>query len=384
MSRERERPRSDTDRLPEVPRTAMKTHQTVLFGDSRSMTALEADSVDLVVTSPPYPMIKMWDGVFAAMNPDVGKELEAGRGKVAFELMHRELDRAWLESFRLLKPGSIACINIGDAVRTIKGDFQMYPNHSRITAGLVATGFTPLPDIVWRKPTNSPTKFMGSGMLPAGAYVTYEHEYILLFRKGLKRSFESGREKQNRRMSAFFWEERNKWFSDVWTDLVGSSQSLDEEEARFRSAAFPFELAFRLICMHSVYGDTILDPFLGTGTSLAGAAAAGRNGIGVEIDPGFSGIIERTIEEALSSGQERLRRRLREHADFIRNRQQSGSITGHSNGHYDFPVMSGQENEIRLYMPSRLERIGPGRFEIDYSEADLQGELWPIPESGNH
>ncbi len=141
--------------------------------------------------------------------------------------------------------------------------------------------------------------------------MTYEHEYVLLFRKGLKRSFGSDREKQNRRASAFFWEERNKWFSDVWMDLVGTVQGLNDRETRSRSAAFPFELAFRLICMHSVYGDTVLDPFLGTGTSLAGAIAAGRNGIGVEIDPGFSGLIERAIEDALLAGEARVRSRLR-------------------------------------------------------------------------
>jgi DNA modification methylase len=263
------------------------------------------------------------------------------------------------------------------------GDFRMYSNHARIISSMLDAGLTPLPDIIWRKPTNSPTKFMGSGMLPAGAYTTYEHEYVLVFRKGLKRSFGTAREKQNRRTSAFFWEERNKWFSDVWTDLIGTVQRLDDRETRSRSGAFPFELAFRLICMHSVYGDTILDPFLGTGTSLAAAVAAGRNGVGMEIDPGLSDVVERAIEDALPTGEARVRSRLREHAEFIRARQESGSIPGHSNGHYGFPVMSGQEKEIRFYLPTRLERIGPGVFEIGYTAAEKEDSPQPTAFSRN-
>ena len=152
----------------EMHDAAMKTRQTVLFGDARSMAAIEDDSVDLVVTSPPYPMIAMWDGVFAAMNPVIGSRLDGADGKAAFELMHRELDKVWQECRRVLKPGSIACINIGDAVRSMDGDFRMYSNHARIISSMLDAGLTPLPDIIWRKPTNSPTKFMGSGMLPAG------------------------------------------------------------------------------------------------------------------------------------------------------------------------------------------------------------------------
>lgn len=85
-------------------------------------------------------------------------------------------------------------------------------------------GFSNLPNIIWKKPTNSPNKFMGSGTLPVGAYVTLEHEFILLFRKDSKRVFESDQDKQLRKESAFFWEECNQWFSDSW-DLKGISQN---------------------------------------------------------------------------------------------------------------------------------------------------------------
>ncbi len=87
-------------------------------------------------------------------------------------------------------------------------------------------GFVTLPDILWRKPTNASYKFMGSEMLPVGAYVTNEHEYILLARKGVRRIFQTRDEKQVRRQSTFFWEERNHWFSGIWTDLRGTKQKL--------------------------------------------------------------------------------------------------------------------------------------------------------------
>ena len=84
-------------------------------------------------------------------------------------------------------------------------------------------------------------------MLPAGAYVTLEHEYVLIFRKGAKREFKTEAEKKKRRESALFWEERNIWYSDVWTDIKGTEQALPNAVSRQRSAAFPFNLAYRLI-----------------------------------------------------------------------------------------------------------------------------------------
>ena len=251
------------------------TRHEIQFADARLMSAVGDDTVDLVVTSPPYPMIEMWDEQFAAVDPRIGAAVSEQDGVRAFERMHSALDEVWSECHRMLRPGGLACINIGDATRKIGGEFRLFANHSRILQKLASLGFSILPDILWRKPTNAPNKFLGSGMLPAGAYVTYEHEYILIVRKGGLRRFSSA-DKARRRRSAFFWEERNAWFSDVWVDLVGTRQLLgnteaDDLEARARSAAFPFELAYRLIQMHSLIGDTVLDPFLGTGTTTAAA-----------------------------------------------------------------------------------------------------------------
>ena len=228
----------------------MKTFHKLIFGDSRNLKEIPSESADLMITSPPYPMIEMWDEMFSEQNPGIEKALSEGKANRAFELMNRELDKAWEEAYRILKKGGIACINIGDATRTANKNFQLFSNHSRITSHCLKTGFQALPGILWRKQANTPNKFMGSGMLPPGAYVTLEHEHILVFRKGPKRKF-SPDETPGRQASSYFWEERNEWFSDLWTNLKGASQKLSHEKLRDRSAAYPFELAYRLVNMFS-------------------------------------------------------------------------------------------------------------------------------------
>ena len=253
----------------------MKTTHKILFQDARDLKEIASESVDLVVTSPPYPMIEMWDEMFSEQNPEIQDALAGGDGKSAHALMHEILDAVWDEVFRVLKNDRFACINIGDATRKVRDDFCLYSNHARVLTYLLNIGFSALPDILWRKQANTPNKFMGSGMLPAGAYVTLEHEYILIVRKGSKREFKTEEEKENRRESALFWEERNIWYSDVWTDIKGTEQKLSNAIPRSRSAAFPFDLVHRLINMYAVKGDTILDPFLGTGTTVAAAMTSG-------------------------------------------------------------------------------------------------------------
>ena len=349
-----------------LPSAIIKSYHQVFFNDARKLDFIKDESVELILTSPPYPMIEMWDDIFTKLNPSIGNALKDEDGLQAFELMHQELDRVWKECYRILKPGCIACINIGDAVRTIGGNFQMYSNHARILNAMRQIGFTPLPDILWRKQTNAPNKFMGSGMLPACAYVTYEHEYILIFRKGSKREFKNKAEKNNRRNSAFFWEERNIWFSDVWTDLKGTSQALGNQFVRNRSAAYPFELAYRLICMHSIYGDTILDPFLGTGTTTAVAIAASRNSLGIENDLSLQKVIFDTINSSLIAAGKRINERLSEHQKFIQSRIESGGKVKYVNHHYDLGTITSQETDILLYMPININPQPEGKFEVEY------------------
>jgi DNA modification methylase len=107
--------------------------------------------------------------------------------------MHKELDKVYDQCLKVSKDDVIICINIGDATRTINGLFRLFTNGARTVKYFLSKGFTQLPSIIWHKPTNSPNKFMGSGMLPVGAYTTLEHEHILIFRKS-KRIFKTAEE----------------------------------------------------------------------------------------------------------------------------------------------------------------------------------------------
>jgi DNA modification methylase len=346
----------------------MKTVHEIVHGDARQMAAVPDASVDLVVTSPPYPMIAMWDALFSGLNPRIGEALAEGRGMEAFGLMHRELDAVWREVRRVLKPGGLLCLNIGDAVRTLGADFALYPSHARIQTALLDLGLQALPAILWRKPTNAPTKFMGSGMLPPGAYVTLEHEYVLVFRQGGKRVFADERAKRLRRESAFFWEERNAWFSDVWLDLRGAAQARPGGAAGDRSGAFPPELPYRLISMFSVKGDVVLDPFLGTGTTLFAAMAAGRHCLGYEIDPHFGTLYRGGLEGIVGWAGERLAARLAGHRAFVQERLAQGGGFRHVNRPYGFPVMTGHETDLFLSPLQSVTIRSTTRFEAAYAE----------------
>jgi modification methylase len=347
----------------------MKTTHQLVFTDAQKMDDLENESVDLMITSPPYPMVEMWDEVFISQNPKISKALKNSDGLAAFELMHQILDRVWDEVRRVLKPGAVACINIGDATRTIDSRFSLFANHTRIQSYMLELGFSALPCILWRKQTNAPNKFMGSGMLPPGAYITLEHEYILIFRKGNKKLFTSYEEKQIRRESAYFWEERNHWFSDVWMDLKGITQGLLDKTARDRSGAFPFELAYRLICMFSVKQDRVLDPFLGIGTSMHAAMAAGRNFIGIDIDSNLKSTIFSRLENIIEFSNRKITDRLQNHLDFVGNRIREKGPFKHTNQHYGFPVMTSQEKDLLLNLPLSLEAIGENTFMVVYSDS---------------
>ncbi|WP_275739023.1 site-specific DNA-methyltransferase [Halorhabdus sp. SVX81] len=332
----------------------MKTDHAVVTDDARTL-ALPADSVDLVVTSPPYPMIEMWDDIFAALDPAIGDALDADDGERAFEAMHDVLDTVWAQLDRVLVDGGIAAINVGDATRTLDR-FRQYPNAGEITRRMVDYGFDPLPDIVWRKPANSGAKFMGSGMVPPNAYPTLEHESILLFRNGPRRSFPPG--DQTRYESAYFWEERNRWFSDLW-EITGTAQGLDAG-LRERSGAFPVEIPLRLIRMFSVYGDTVLDPFWGTGTTTLAAMLAGRESVGYERDADLRAAFDDRIEGLPERSRERGARRLERHREWVNERQDSGEDLGYENDHYDTPVRTKQERQLRLYAVESVAETAEG------------------------
>lgn len=328
---------------------------------------IKPESVDLIVTSPPYPMIEMWDDQFKQQNHEIALALGKGDGNTAFELMHAELDKVWSESYRVLRKGGIACINIGDATRTLNNNFRLYSNHSRILKHCLEIGFNTLPVILWRKQTNAPNKFMGSGMLPANTYVTLEHEYILIFRKDTIRQFPDTHQILNRRRSAFFWEERNKWFSDIW-DFKGIRQKLDKKGARERSAAFPFELAYRLINMYSVKDDMVLDPFLGTGTTSFAAMASCRNSIGIEIEKSFKKTILAGAKSIIHFLNDCIHNRLINHIEFIDNYQVNKGAVKYKNIHYGFPVITSQEQEILFNYIAEIDLSDENIIKLNYTD----------------
>ncbi len=335
----------------------MQTTHEFYLDDSRHMSGIRNDSIHLIVTSPPYPMVEMWDTIFANFNSKISKNLKQNKLSHAFNEMHEELENVWRECYRVLIAGGILCINIGDATRKAGNIFQLFSNHTQIIQSCLRIGFINLPNIIWRKPANSPTKFMGSGMLPPGGYVTLEHEYILIFRKGGKREFKTPEEKRRRRENAIFWEERNQWFSDVWMDLRGIGQDLKgANPPRQRSGAFPLELAYRLIQMFSLRDDTVLDPFVGTGTTSLASSISGRNSRGYEINPDFIQILKQNLAESQQLSTEYLENRLENHYEFIENRSREGKQIKYQNSKYGFPVVSRQEQDMIFTVVTDLER----------------------------
>lgn len=331
----------------------VSTHKFI-FTAAQNMGMLNDATIDLVMTSPPYPMIEMWDSIFAAQNKEIQNVI--GENPIqAFELMHKELDKVWTECFRVLKDGGFLCVNIGDATRTINGSFRLYNNHSRIVDFCTKLGFSNLPGVIWRKQTNAPNKFMGSGMLPCGAYVTLEHEWILVFRKGDKRLYKKSDERNSRRESAFFWEERNVWFSDLW-EIKGTRQSIEDSSARDRNASFPLEIPFRIINMYSQRGDTVLDPFVGLGTTTIAAMLSGRNSVGIDIDVKLKSTIRKNIAHAKPDFLNTLiQARYEKHLEFIKERELAGKGVKYKNVNLGCNVMTSQESDMRLYYVAAVD-----------------------------
>jgi site-specific DNA-methyltransferase (cytosine-N4-specific) len=233
-------------------------------------------------------MIEMWDSLFRRMDPKIAELLDeltssnrdtSALAKSVYELMHTQLAKVWRGCYRVLCQGGIACINIGDATRTINGRFRLFPNHAKVIEQCEKIGFITLPSIVWKKPTNKPNAFLGSGFLPPNGYVTQDLEHILIFRKGDPRKFPA--KDATRYSSSFTKAQRDVWFSQAWS-VRGTPQALGKSHRR--SAAFPEEIPRRLISMFSLIGDTVLDPFLGTGTTAKVAGELSRNSIGFELD----------------------------------------------------------------------------------------------------
>lgn len=327
----------------------MQTSHKVINTNSNNISMVPDKSIQLIVSSPPYPMVEMWDDGFIKQDAEIKTLMENERYADAFEKMHNILNSVWAECERVLVDGGFACINIGDATRTFNGKFQLFSNHAKVIECFQKLGFTLLPDIHWRKATNSPNKFMGSGMYPAGAYVTYEHEYILIFRKGEKRIFDKN-ERAMRQNSAYFWEERNIWFSDLWS-INGTKQDMPRGFDRKRNGAYPIEVPYRLISMYSIYGDTVLDPFGGLGTTSIAAMLSGRNSISVDISSDFCTLMQMRLTDADLKNKlnNLIENRISQHENFINTLPKDKKSQCYANNNHHFAVKTKQEIDMRLY-----------------------------------
>lgn len=245
------------------------THR-LINGDSRCMSLIPDCSVQLIVTSPPYWQLK-----------DYGSDEQIGFNDT-YEQYVNNLNLVWSECYRVLSNGCRLCINIGDQfARSIYyGRYKVIPIHSEIIRFCETVGFDYMGSIVWQKPTSMHTsggqKVMGSYPYPRNGIVKIDFEHILLFKKGGKAPTVSN---SVRRMSELTDEEWQRYFSSHW---VFSGVRQDRH-----IAVFPEELPKRLIKMFSFVGDTILDPFMGSGTTALAARNLDRNSVGYEINSNF-------------------------------------------------------------------------------------------------
>lgn len=248
------------------------TAHTIYQGDAREMDWIPDDSLHLVLTSPPYWTLKQYP------------LQESQLGLIAdYERFHDELERVWRHCFRALVPGGRLVCVVGDVClsRRKHGRHMVMPLHADIIVRARKLGFDNLSPIFWYKIANANyevengSSFLGKPYEP-NAIFKNDVEFILMLRKpgGYRQPTQEQRERS--RLSK---EEHQAWFQQIWT-INGAS-------TREHPAPFPEELAYRLVRMFSFTGDTVLDPFLGTGTTLLAAARCGRNSIGVEIEPSY-------------------------------------------------------------------------------------------------
>lgn len=316
----------------------METTHNFYTEDSRKLDVIEDDSVDLVVTSPPYPMIKLWDDAFGRMNNSITEAIENENDVKAYELMNQELDKVWDEVNRVTKEDSIVCINIGDASRKLS-EYQHHPNHSWIIQKFINMGWQIQSKIIWRKPSTKSNKFFGSVNLPPNSYVTFEHEYILIFRKNGCLSYD---DTDLRYKSSYFYNERNKWFSSPWS-ITGARQDIDKE-VRDKSAAYPLEVPYRLINMFSTQNDTVLDPFTGSGTTNLASAMSGRNSIGVDISEDMIQVAKQSMKTVKQSTYDKNEQRIENHLQYVK----ESDKTMNYDTRYDFGSITKQAKRIRI------------------------------------
>jgi DNA modification methylase len=247
------------------------TTHTLVLGDAREMTSLAPESVHLVLTSPPYWTLKEY------------RDSEGQLGHVEdYDQFLAELDKVWTNCYKALVPGGRLICVVGDVClsrRENEGRHTVVPLHSSIQEHCRKIGFDNLAPIVWHKISNAVHEVEnGSGFLgkpyEPNAVIKNDIEFILMERKpGGYRTPDV----PAKLLSVISAENHKKWFQQIWSGVTGAS-------TKYHPAPYPTELAERLVRMFSFVGDTVLDPFMGTGTTTVASAKWGRNSIGFEID----------------------------------------------------------------------------------------------------
>lgn len=265
----------------------MQTFHTIVNGDCRRMNEVKDNSVHLIVTSPPYWQLK-----------DYGDERQIGFNDTYEEYINN-LNLVWKECYRVLHDGCRLCINIGDqfARSVYYGRYKIIPIHSEIIRFCEIMGFDFMGQIIWQKTTTMNTtggaSIMGSYPYPRNGMVKLDFEYILLFKKRGVAPQPTIEQKEQSKMTNEEW---NTYFNGHWY-FNGVKQDK-------HLAMFPEELPYRLIRMFSFPNETVLDPFLGSGTTSAVAKKIGRNSIGYEINVDFIPMIRERMEtDAFDNGE---------------------------------------------------------------------------------
>ncbi len=256
----------------------MQTHHRIITGDSRHMAEVPDESVHLVVTSPPYWQLK-----------DYGNGSQIGFDD-SYETYINNLNLVWSECHRALAKGCRLCVNIGDqfARSVYYGRYKVIPIRTEIIKFCETIGFDYMGAVIWQKVTTCNTTggatIMGSFPYPRNGILKLDYEFILIFRK---HGTAPPASKEIKEQSKLATEEWNQLFTGHWT-IPGERQDK-------HLAVFPEEIPRRLIRMFTFVGDTVLDPFLGSGTTCLAARNLQRNSIGYEINPDFMTIIREKL-----------------------------------------------------------------------------------------
>ena len=260
------------------------TEHRLFLGDARDIAFLEPETVHLVLTSPPYWTLKKY------------RDCAGQLGSIMdYEQFLTDLDKVWKHCFRTLVPGGRLICVVGDVClsrRKNDGRHTVVPLHASIQEHCRKLGFDNLAPIIWYKIANAVHEvengaggFLGKPFEP-NAVIKNDIEFILMQRKpgGYRTPSVAARV-----LSVVPAQRHQEWFQQIWNGVGGAS-------TKDHPAPYPLELAERLIRMFSFVGDTVLDPFMGTGTTSVAASRWGRNSIGIEVDPHYFGMARRRVE----------------------------------------------------------------------------------------